>query len=91
MLIHNNIKNSHVQQLLWDRASGKPVCMKGHFKQICTSDCPHTMTHTQPTPFTAWELKRLHMACKQRAKKRTCSLSQQNNHSQGNNSHSESE
>eukprot|EP00957_Ditylum_brightwellii_P176063 13406617-Ditylum_brightwellii.AAC.1 len=48
-LIHDNVIGGHIQPPIWNRASNKPVCMHWHFKHICTSNCPHVATHTQPT------------------------------------------
>eukprot|EP00957_Ditylum_brightwellii_P166755 12693303-Ditylum_brightwellii.AAC.1 len=89
-LIHDNLIRGHVQPLIWDRASGKPASMRWHFKHICTSDCPHTATHTQPTLFAARELERFYAACKWCARKRP-RLSPQDAENQGNNLGSENE
>eukprot|EP00957_Ditylum_brightwellii_P110608 8436152-Ditylum_brightwellii.AAC.1 len=84
-LIHDNIKDGHVQPLIWDRALEKPACMWWHYKHICTSDCPHASTHTQPLQFAIRELEWAHVACKQRTRKRPCTPPQQDNCNQGNN------
>eukprot|EP00957_Ditylum_brightwellii_P121043 9232216-Ditylum_brightwellii.AAC.1 len=83
-LIHDNIKDGHVQPPLWDRASGKPACMRWHYRQVCTLDCPHAATHTQPLQFATRELERVHAECKGRTRKRPHTPTQQDDRNQGN-------
>eukprot|EP00957_Ditylum_brightwellii_P093025 7083280-Ditylum_brightwellii.AAC.1 len=44
--IHDSVKNWYVQPSLWDKSTKKPACIYWHFKQICTSDCPHAATRS---------------------------------------------